>query len=300
MTKNIYLKLGNTIAYLAMIVANILANVLPLGGMKTSQISAMYPTIFTPPGITFGIWGVIYILLGIFVVSQYFEKANIKVDEIGPYFIISCVLNTVWIFAWQYQKMVLASITIMLLLLSLLQIYSLTRTHNPLIRISFSIYYAWITVATIASVFILVKTLTGNAPVTPIEPRTITPFSPSGYTGIIIAEGDPMVVSYVSTVEYIFAGIALFATALLTMQHIALFGDVAYTATILWAFGGIAYKLFTSNVIPVYMLIMLVLGIMIIGFALLTNIDDLVIIKTPMRMKKVDRSVQIRKEGMKL
>ena len=52
------------ITYLTMIVTNYLANALPLNGRSTGDISDAYPSLFTPAGITFSIWGVIYLLLG--------------------------------------------------------------------------------------------------------------------------------------------------------------------------------------------------------------------------------------------
>ena len=61
-------------AYVAMVVVNILANALPLGGNTSAQVSDRYPSLFTPAGITFSIWGVIYVLLGIVVIRQLISK----------------------------------------------------------------------------------------------------------------------------------------------------------------------------------------------------------------------------------
>lgn len=51
------------ITYLAMVTVNGLANALPINGMITGAISDSYPNLFAPTGITFIIWGVIYLLL---------------------------------------------------------------------------------------------------------------------------------------------------------------------------------------------------------------------------------------------
>ena len=58
------------ITYLAMVITNYLANALPLNGRRTGDISDAYPSLFTPAGITFSIWGVIYLLLGAHVLYQ--------------------------------------------------------------------------------------------------------------------------------------------------------------------------------------------------------------------------------------
>jgi hypothetical protein len=42
-----------------MIVLNVLANALPLGGRTTGEISDAYPNLFAPAGYTFAIWGLI-------------------------------------------------------------------------------------------------------------------------------------------------------------------------------------------------------------------------------------------------
>ena len=53
-----------------MVAVNYLANVLPLNGRRTGEVSDAYPSLFTPAGVTFSIWGVIYLLLGLHVLYQ--------------------------------------------------------------------------------------------------------------------------------------------------------------------------------------------------------------------------------------
>jgi len=58
------------ITYLAMVIVNGLANALPINGMITGDISDSYPNLFAPTGITFTIWGVIYLLLAAHTLYQ--------------------------------------------------------------------------------------------------------------------------------------------------------------------------------------------------------------------------------------
>jgi hypothetical protein len=51
------------LSYLIMVTVNALANILPIAGMNTGAVSDSYPNLFAPAGITFSIWGVIYLLL---------------------------------------------------------------------------------------------------------------------------------------------------------------------------------------------------------------------------------------------
>lgn len=61
----------NTLGFALVITVNALANILPINGMNTGQISSLYPSLFTPAGITFSIWSVIYLLLLGFVIVQW-------------------------------------------------------------------------------------------------------------------------------------------------------------------------------------------------------------------------------------
>jgi len=64
------LKTLNLIAFLATVGVNALANALPINGKTTGELSDLYPNLFVPAGMTFSIWGVIYLLLAIFAVYQ--------------------------------------------------------------------------------------------------------------------------------------------------------------------------------------------------------------------------------------
>lgn len=277
------LKIANAVAFAAMVTVNILANTIPLGGYNTSQISAMYPTIMTPPGFTFIIWAVIYGLLGIFIISQFFfkndDEMNMVTEKIGPFFIISCALNIIWLLLWHGRLMVPAFIIMVCLLISLIRIYTLTRKSNVFIRTAFGVYYAWITVASLISVFILVKTVTGNAPVTPIEPRFAgglnAAISSGAYTDIILIAGDPEIGSYVSVFEYAMSVVAVTLLTLITIWHYNRFEDLSYVITIAWATGGIMLRQLTSVSItkPVLMLAAAGLGLALIAYTTVRKIN---------------------------
>jgi|GEM_PF-2589065 len=58
------------ITYVVMIGMNVLANALPINGRTTGGVSDAYENLFAPAGVTFAIWGVIYVLLGAQVLYQ--------------------------------------------------------------------------------------------------------------------------------------------------------------------------------------------------------------------------------------
>jgi hypothetical protein len=83
-------------AFLFMLVMNVLATSLPLNGQATNEISDRYDTLFAPIGFTFAIWGVIYLLLGVYTVVQLVAD-NSAIRAITPWFSASSVLNGAWI-----------------------------------------------------------------------------------------------------------------------------------------------------------------------------------------------------------
>lgn len=151
--RNAYL---TTIAFIATIAVNALANILPINGLNTGEVSALYPSLFTPAGITFSIWSVIYLLLLGYVVLQWFKSDAYVFAETAKLFWLSCLLNASWIFAWHYLR-VSISVTIMLLLLiTLAQLFLKVRkismntvAEKIFVRLPFTLYFAWICVATL-------------------------------------------------------------------------------------------------------------------------------------------------------
>ncbi|WP_020539460.1 tryptophan-rich sensory protein [Lewinella cohaerens] len=157
----------NLIGFLLVLLLNTLANALPLNGYNTGELSDRYPNFFVPAGFTFSIWGVIYLLLIIFIIYQlrsWWKKQDVDlsfVQKIGPWFFISCLANASWILAWHYLQITLSLLIMLIILGSLIIIYlrlgigessPTPPTNKWTVRLPFSIYLGWITVATIANV----------------------------------------------------------------------------------------------------------------------------------------------------
>lgn len=143
------------LALVGALVVNYLANRLPLGGRTTGELSALYPNLFVPAGITFSIWGVIYLLVGAWAVVQFFPSRASLGMRIAPAFAASSVLNAAWLVAWHDTRVGL-SVGIMLGLLAvLLYINVLLRDAEPpvplLPRLAFGIYLGWVLVATLVN-----------------------------------------------------------------------------------------------------------------------------------------------------
>jgi len=143
----------NILFFAVMIVMNYLANALPLNGKTTGELSDSFPNLFVPAGVTFSIWGVIYLLLLVFCVIQFNSSNQAVINRIGWLFAASCILNALWIVAWHYSRLPLSVIIMLGLLVSLIWInISLKDLPFGLIKAAFGIYLGWICIATIANV----------------------------------------------------------------------------------------------------------------------------------------------------
>ncbi|MFA5155145.1 MAG: tryptophan-rich sensory protein [Patescibacteria group bacterium] len=152
-------------AYMVMIVVNYLAISLPIAGRQTGDISDSYPNLFAPAGYAFSIWGLIYLLLGIYAVYQLWLGKNEIAARINRLFIINALLNAAWIFAWHYDYIGFSVIIMAGLLLTLIRIADilrigpLTKKEGWLLRLPFSVYFGWITVATIANITVFLVSI---------------------------------------------------------------------------------------------------------------------------------------------
>lgn len=146
------MKIVNVLMFVLMVVMNYLANALPLNGKTTGELSAQYPNLFVPAGVTFSIWGVIYLLLGVFVVLQFRGQNKPLVESIGWAFALSALLNALWIVAWHYERLPLSMLVMVALLATLVYINLQLRGHPwGVTRAVFGIYLGWICIAAIAN-----------------------------------------------------------------------------------------------------------------------------------------------------
>jgi len=164
----------NTVGLILMLTLNGLANALPINGVTTGGVSDRYDNLFTPAGLTFSIWGVIYLLLTAFVVHQWMvarKGADAFTSRVDIWFFVSCLANAGWILAWHYELLPLSLALMLVLLGCLLAVYlrlgigvrQVARGERMLVHLPFSVYLGWITVATIANVAALLTSIQWGA-----------------------------------------------------------------------------------------------------------------------------------------
>jgi len=248
------LSILNLLGFLGIVIVNYLAVTLPLNNKTTGELSDQYPNLFVPAGFTFSIWGVIYLLLAIFIVYQllYAFRGNTKnssfLEKIGILFFVSSLANLSWVFAWHFELVSLSLFLMLILLGSLITIYlklqigrsDSSKSEKYLVHLPFSVYLGWITIATIANSTALLVDLSWNR------------FELS---------------EQFWTIAVIIIGIVISLTILFYRK------DIFYCLVVDWALFGILIKRLTADAVPVQSIItVVILGLTVISLGIIVQI----------------------------
>jgi hypothetical protein len=226
--KNTLRQIIVVLSILVTISINILADALPINGLNTGQISDTFQVYFVPAGYVFAIWGIIYIGLIAYAVYQALpaQRENPRMQATGWWVVLGGLANSMWIFLWHYELFVGTLGAMLILLATLIAVYlrlgigqtKVSVGETWAVRVPFSIYLGWITVATVANVSDVLDFLKWNQ------------------FGISAAAW--MVVGLVAVL--VIAGLMNFLRC-----------DVAYGVVILWALAGIAVKFPQEGIVTI-------------------------------------------------
>lgn len=141
-------------------------------GSTQKEISDRYRNFITPDSFAFSIWGIIYLLIFSFLIYQIYlvfknRYNNETYDQINKYFILTCILNIIWNILWVNNQIELSTIFIFLLtiVLAMLNMYILDNKKlkiSTVAIIAFSLYFGWLTVATVTNVAALLVKIEWN------------------------------------------------------------------------------------------------------------------------------------------
>ena len=152
------------VATIATIAFNFLAGTGRLNGVMTNEVSDKYPTILTPAGYAFSIWGLIYFGLIAFTIYQLLPSKLVRLRSVRTLYIASCVLNCAWLYAWHSYAIGLCVILIFALLATLalinIKLKNADSARDALFtKAPFGIYFGWVTAASIVNFVIYLRSI---------------------------------------------------------------------------------------------------------------------------------------------
>ena len=248
MDRNLVRQFVCVLAVVGTIAGNALANIIPFNGQSTGAVSNKFDVLFTPAGYVFAIWGVLYLTWCVFAVYQLLpsKRADTRLGRVTYLFVLSGVANVLWLVLWHYEYFAL-TVAVMLFLLGLLiTIYlrlNVGRVKVGLVEkicvdIPFSLYLAWISVATIANITIFLRHVGWSGWGIPEPTWAIIMISVATALGMIacIKRND---FAFIAVLAWAFMGIAEKQSATPTVAY------AAYAATAFM--GGVALWRFVSG-----------------------------------------------------
>lgn len=229
------------LAILGSFAVNAISNIRPLNGQSIGAISntQFANVLITPANYAFAIWGVIYLGLIGFAVYQFLpmQKQHPKLKPISYLLVLACVAQAIWVYLFLERLFALSVVAMVAILGCLIGIYLYLghdRSPSPqdrwLLRIPFSVYLGWISVATIVNVALALYSGGWNG--WGISPEVWTVLM------LVIATG--------------------LGVALLRQRQ-----DVAYALVLVWAFVAIAVK---RADIPLILVSEIGLSALLVGF----------------------------------
>ena len=245
---------AKAIATLVMIVSafiiNVLSNIVPL---NTKSIGELSNTVFqgvliTPANYAFAIWGLIYLSVFAFGIYQVLppQRDQRKLDALRVLMIGASGAQIAWIFIFLSRQFVFSLVAMVAIWIALClgyvqmaQVAPFTRTQRWMIQIPWSIYFGWISVATIVNVAIALFSLgwTGGF----LSPQVWT------MALMVVAMGLGMVAVWKHR-DLAFSGVLIWALVAIAIRHQdipVLFGTGMGTAIALGLVG--AYRWVQPN-----------------------------------------------------
>lgn len=242
------LAIATLLAILATLAVNTLSNLIPPGGENVGEIANTLLTgvLIIPANYAFAIWGVIY--LGIIAYGFYQLRPTNRrkpvIRQVNKWLITACIAQVIWIFLFTWRQFGWSILAMLGILLPLVMIYLrldigkavVNRRAQWAVHIPFSIYLAWISVATIVNVASALYT--------------------GGWSGWGLSAPAWTVIMLV---------ISVLIAATLTLQRC----DVAFNLVFVWAYGAIAIKHWAIPVVGMTAIISAITLLLILGIMLL-------------------------------
>ncbi|RTQ53451.1 hypothetical protein EJV47_01555 [Hymenobacter gummosus] len=147
-------------------------NACPANGQNMGQVSAQYPTLLTPAGWAFSIWGLIFLALAVYAVWQLLpaQRQNPLPDAVAAPVTVASLAAGLWVVGFSYELIALCTVLMLTTLAALVLGYGRAR-HLVLAGSSphpsswpLSLFLGWISVATVINVTIALRELGWTTP----------------------------------------------------------------------------------------------------------------------------------------
>lgn len=150
------------VATLATIAYNRLAASGYISGASPQLVSGGYPTIVTPAAYAFSIWGLIYLGLVAFSIYQLLPANAAKFRGVRTIYILSCLLNCAWIYAFSWEQIGLCLAIIIglaaLLLLINFRLRGILPTRDTWwAQAPMGVYFGWVTAASLVNLMLYLR-----------------------------------------------------------------------------------------------------------------------------------------------
>ncbi len=217
-------------AIVGSIAVNTWSNIFPLNGASVGKLAntEFAPVQIIPASYAFGIWGLIYLGLIAFGLYQFQppQRHNPRLQRGGYLLVFASVAQCAWIYLFMARLFPLSVLAMLGILLPLINLYqrlgigqqTVPRREQKFIHLPISIYLAWISVATVVNVAVMLYSGNWNG----------WGIAPIGWTLIMMT---------------ITAALA----TLITLKR----GDLAYTRVIIWALIAIGIRQLTMPLVGV-------------------------------------------------
>lgn len=221
--RNTLKKWANLLAILAAFFTNILANIYPINDLTIGEISNTFfqDVLITPASYAFAIWGLIYlglISLAIYQVLPQNEK-SFYVQKIDYYLVISSLAQILWVFLFLSRFFVLSTLAMLAILVPLILLYlkleisltPLSKQEKYLVHFPISVYFGWITVATIVNVALALYWIKWNSFGLSQTTWTVIIIIMAAVIGILVR---------ISRKDRVYCGVLVWALIAITIRHL--------------------------------------------------------------------------------
>jgi hypothetical protein len=129
------------------------------------EVSGKHPTLITPAGYAFSIWGIIYLSFIVYAIYQLLPSQRNK--QVYKYLarplIATSILSIAWLISFSYEQMLLSVVIISCMLVTAILLFgrakeaTFRQEATFWITIPFGLYTGWLSVATITNTAVWLK-----------------------------------------------------------------------------------------------------------------------------------------------